>query len=133
MHKRYITIILTLLIGLGGASSAAYAGNCAGQGTCVPVHRSDHAADATAHHCSCSLNFAEMADAACRLAMLLQSSAQRLLPLSHNHTRLAGLDTAIPNHDWMSIFGRSSNTHELNKTESPLAYPIYLQTLALLC
>lgn len=133
MNRRFFTILLALLIGLGGIyAHPTLASDCADQAHCAPSHAAGHAANTGHPHCACSLSIPQMADAACRLA-ILQSSQKPLFNPKSKRTHLSGLALSPLHQDRISIFNRLGAVRRLNKTDSPLSHPVYLQTLALLC
>jgi hypothetical protein len=134
MKARYFKILLALLIGLAGIfGHPAFAADCDDHECGTPIHTTNHAANSGHGHCACSLNTPQTADSACRLTILLQPSQKPFYRSETQRMPLSGLGPAALHQDRLSISNRLGLVRRLNKTESPLSHPIYLQTLALLC
>lgn len=134
MKKHCISIILSLLIGIGGALAyPVYAADCTTHAACTPVHDTGRSAGGGNHPCICFLWNSRLADQSCRLASLLQTSQQRFLPPTLKHIQLSGLSLFTSFRDRMPALNRMGPAHRWDSTVPPLSVPIYLQTLALLC
>jgi len=134
MNKRYITIVLSFLIGVSGVfAHPAFAADCAAHATCAPVRDVGRSAGGNSRHCACTLWHSQPAAPSCRLTSLLQTSRQRFLNPTFKHIQLSGLGLSGRCLDRVPTMNRLGPIHRLNSTDSPLSLPIYLQTLALLC
>ena len=135
MKTRYFTSFLALLIGLGGIFGyPAFAAECDAHECSAPIHAAaGHAASSGHRHCTCSLDTLQATDAACRLTILLQPSQKPFFSSETQRTKLSNPGPATLQRDRISISDRLGVVRGLNKTASRLSYPIYLQTLALLC
>lgn len=133
MKQRYFVIILMLVIGLGANAHPVGAADCAKGNACMPIHGAVHSTGGHHHLCSCGL-WSEPAGHSCRLKGFLWPIQPAIVPPASHYPVLSALGfpamflDRIPELDRRGLLPQ-----RLNKTESPLSYPIYLNTLALLC
>jgi hypothetical protein len=134
MNKRYIPIILSFLIGIGGIfANPAYALTCTAHATCAPVRDTGHSAGGGAHPCACFLWHGQLTDRSCRLTSLLQAFRQRFLPSTFKPIQLSGPGVFTRCRDRLPTLNHMGPDHRWASTVPPLSVPIYLRTLALLC
>lgn len=134
MNKRYIPIILSILIGIGGAFAyPAYGADCTARPVCTPVGDAGNSTGGGNHPCACFLWHSQLANHACRLTHLLQTTQRQFLTPTFKHIQLSGLSMSINCWDRLPTLNRTGPTHLWDPTGPPLSVPIYLQNLSLLC
>ena len=132
MSKRYLIITLSLFISLGAFGHSAGALDCVPDNICVPEQGTGHSAGHGAN-CFCGL-WNTPSNRSCRLENLLETFQSAFVPPASKRTAL--LVHGLPAVRWDRIprlDHRAYLPQRLSKTDSPLSYPIYLQTLSLLC
>ena len=134
MSHRLLIIILSFCIGQGILVVHAHAGNCVAGNSCMPTHDHgvNHTASENSDSCSCSLWSTQLSNHACRMDSLFQQVQQVFVRSASKHSPFYALALPSARPDHISLLNRTGPPHRLFKTDSPLSYPIYLQTLALL-
>lgn len=133
MKQRYLVIILLLLIGSGAYAHPVGAADCAPGATCMPIHSNGHSAGGHNSPCFCSL-WSTPSGSACRLESFLELFQPAIAPPGSQNRVLSILGwPAVPWDRIPRLNRRGLLPRRLNKSDSPLSYPIYLSTLALLC
>ncbi len=133
MNQRYLIVILSLFISLGAFAHPAGATDCDFASTCIPMQGTAHSTGGHINHCSCNL-LRTPSGHTCRLEGLLERFQRAIGPPAAKRPGLTALGLAAVR--WGRIprlEHRELLPQRFNRSNSPLSYPIYLQTLALLC
>ena len=132
MKQRYLIITLSFFIALGAYVHPVGAADCTVASTCMPELGSGHLTGAHRNHCFCS-QWGMRSGGSCRLEKFPKSFQPVIgTPVTKFPAFQAiGLSAGR----WYGIHGlyRKCLPRLINKTDTPYPYPIYLQTLALLC
>ena len=133
MRKHYFTIIIALLIGLGAYAHQTGAITCPSQNDCSSTHNTGHTAGPHSNACSCSPWSTQLSDHCGRPDILSKRFQQAFVRPDPKPSLLSALGFSPAHRNQIPISDRTGSARCLHKTDSPLSYPIYLRTLALLC
>jgi len=133
MRKHYFTIILTLLIGSGAFAQQADANACPIHNDCSPTHGTGHTAGTHSNTCFCSPWSTQLSDHCGRPDILSQWLQQAFVRPDSKLSQLSAPGFFPARRNQIPILNRTGPARCLHKSDSPLSYPIYLRTLALLC
>jgi hypothetical protein len=133
MRKHYFTIILTLLIGLGAYAHQAVAITCPSHNDCSSTDSTGHTAGTHRDTCLCPPWSAQLSDHCGRPDIMSRRLQQAFVRPDSKPSLLSALGFYPALRNQIPILNRTGPARCLHKTDSPLSYPIYLRTLALLC
>jgi len=133
MRHRLI-IALTICAVLGFYAQQAFAAGCSEHQSCMPPSSPSHTSGTGDQGCGCPPVDAQLSSHSCQPSTLVQRYQRAILNPAFQHPEPDDASFSYSMQDNIaptSHAGRSP--HGLKINEPPLSYPIYLQTLALLC
>ena len=133
MLRRSLIIILTLLLAMGTALGMPVTAQCEASAACMaPQQTAHHGGQSPAGHCTCS-SWPGHPASTCRVDQPLPAGSHRpAMRTADRHPDITGHTVTQDYGSAVEVSGNVSNLR-LKSAVTTLHYPIYLQTLSLLC